>query len=79
MFNSLKLETKSPELLESLQNFFRSILELDEISAILAPKLLPMKNMVMPVLISSPEQLQNCIQAYAQTHWRQDSSRFTPL
>ena len=55
--NSLKLETKGTELLESLQYFFRSILELEEISAILAPKLLPMKNMVMPVLISSPEQL----------------------
>ena len=57
MFNSLKLETKSTELLKSLQNFFRSILELDEISAILTPKLLPMKNMIMPVLISDPEQL----------------------
>ena len=57
MLNSLKLETKNTELPESLQNFFRSILELDEISAILAPKLLPMKNMVMPVLISDPEQL----------------------
>ena len=57
MSNSLKLETKNTELLESLQNFLRSILELDEISAILAPKLLPMKNMVMPVLISDPEQL----------------------
>ena len=57
MSNSLKLETKNTELLESLQNFLRSILELDEISAILVPKLLPMKNMVMPVLISDPEQL----------------------
>ncbi len=57
MLNSLKLETKDTELLESLQNVFRSILELDEINAILAPKLLPMKNMVMPVLISDPEQL----------------------
>ena len=57
MFNSLKLETKAAELLKSLQNFLRSILELDEISAILVPKLLPMKNMVMPLLISDPEQV----------------------
>lgn len=57
MLNSLKLETKGKELLESLQNFFRSILALEEINAILAPKLLPMKNVVMPVLISDPEQL----------------------
>ncbi|MGD9159923.1 MAG: 4Fe-4S dicluster domain-containing protein [Desulfobacteraceae bacterium] len=58
MVNSFKLETKDTELLESLQNFFRSILEPDEISAILVPKLLPMKNMVMQVLISDPEQLE---------------------
>ncbi len=57
MLNSFKLETKDTELLKSLQSFLRSILELDEISAVLAPKLLPMKNMVMPVLISDPEQL----------------------
>ncbi len=57
MLNALKVDTKDTELLESLQSFFRSILELDEISAILVPKLLPMKNMVMPVLISDPEQL----------------------
>lgn len=55
--NSLKLETKDMELMESLRNFFRSILEVDEISAILAPKLLPVKNIVMPMLISDPEQL----------------------
>ncbi|MBN1277738.1 MAG: 4Fe-4S dicluster domain-containing protein [Deltaproteobacteria bacterium] len=59
MLNSYKLETKDKELLESLQIFFRSILELDEISAILVPKLLPMKNMVMPVLITDPAQLDN--------------------
>ena len=45
------------ELRESLQEFFRSILEIDEIHGILAPQLLPMKNMVMPVLISDPERL----------------------
>ena len=55
--NSLKLETKDTELMEALQKFFRSILEIDEISAILAPQLLPMKNMVMPALISDPERL----------------------
>jgi formate dehydrogenase subunit beta len=55
--NSFKLETKDMELRESLQEFFRSILEIDEIHGILAPQLLPMKNMVMPVLISDPERL----------------------
>ncbi len=57
MVNSLKLETKDTQLLDALQKFFRSILELGGVSAILTPKLLPMKNMVMPVLISDPEQL----------------------
>lgn len=45
------------ELRESLERFFRSILEIGEIHGILAPQLLPMKNMVMPVLISDPERL----------------------
>jgi formate dehydrogenase subunit beta len=58
MVKALKLETKDTELLESLQNFFRSILEIDEISAILVPQRLPMKNMVMPALISDPDRLE---------------------
>jgi formate dehydrogenase subunit beta len=55
--NSFKLETKDTEPPDALEGFFRSILEMDEIHGILAPQLLPMKNMVMPVLISDPERL----------------------
>ena len=55
--NSFKLETKDTELPDALEGFFRSILEMDEIHGILAPQLLPMKNMVMPVLISDPKRL----------------------
>ena len=57
MANTLKLETKDTEPLGALQNFFRSLLETEEIQAILVPQILPMKNMVMPVLISDPERL----------------------
>jgi len=57
MAKSLKLETKDRELLATLKNFFRSILKTDEIGAILVPQRLPMKNMVMPTLVSDPDHL----------------------
>ena len=57
MAKSLKLKTKDKELLASLKDFFRSILEMDEIEAILVPQRLPMKNMVMPTLVSDPDRL----------------------
>lgn len=57
MAKSLKLEIKEKELLGCLRGFFRHILEKEEINAILVPRLLPMKNMVMPVLISDPDLL----------------------
>jgi len=59
MAKSLKLETKDRELLETLEDFFRSILEQDDISAILVPQRLPMKNMVMPTLVSDPDCLKD--------------------
>jgi len=55
MAHTAKLDTKERGLLPSLEGFFKSILELDDISAMLIPRHLPMKNMVMPVLISDPE------------------------
>lgn len=41
----------------TLREFFRSILQLEDISAILVPQHLPMKNVVMPTLVTDPEQL----------------------
>jgi len=52
-----KLEVKEQDLLASLEDFFRSILQLDDVSAILVPQRLPMKNVVMPALITDPDQL----------------------
>ena len=57
MAKTVKLETKDQALLASLRTFFKSILETEEISALLIPQRLPMKNMVMPTLISDPERL----------------------
>jgi formate dehydrogenase (coenzyme F420) beta subunit len=42
----------------SLQSVFRSMLALDGIQALLVPQHLPMKPMVMPVLVSDPERLE---------------------
>ncbi|MBW1963582.1 MAG: 4Fe-4S dicluster domain-containing protein [Deltaproteobacteria bacterium] len=52
-----KINVKNGDLLETLQEFFRSILRLDNISAILVPQHLPMKNVVMPTLVTDPEHL----------------------
>ena len=52
-----KLEVKEQDLLAALEDFFRSLLELDDVSAILVPQRLPMKNVVMPALITDPDQL----------------------
>jgi len=52
-----KLEVKEQDLLASLEDFFRSVLQLDDVSAILVPQRLPMKNVVMPALITDPDQL----------------------
>jgi formate dehydrogenase subunit beta len=58
MAKTAKIKITDGNLLVSLQNFFRSILRLEDISAILVPQHLPMKNMVMPALVTDPEQLE---------------------
>jgi len=52
-----KIKVKDGDLLATLREFFRSILQLEDISAILVPQHLPMKNVVMPTLVTDPEQL----------------------
>jgi len=52
-----KIEVTNNDLLASLQEFLGSILQQEDISAILVPQHLPMKNVVMPVLVTDPEQL----------------------
>jgi len=52
-----KIDVKGKDILESLQSFFKKILELEDIRAILVPQHLPMKNMVMPTLVTDPDHL----------------------
>ena len=54
---SAKIDVKDQDLLSSLTDFFRSILQLEDVSAILVPQHLPMKNVVMPTLVTDPERL----------------------
>ena len=59
MAKTAKIKITDGNLLVSLRNFFRSILRLEDISAILVPQHLPMKNMVMPALVTDPEKLES--------------------
>ncbi len=52
-----KIEVTNNDISASLQDFLSSILQQEEISAILVPQRLPMKNVVMPTLVSDPERL----------------------
>jgi formate dehydrogenase subunit beta len=52
-----KINVKDGDLLTTLRDFFRSILQLEDISAILVPQRLPAKNVVMPTLVTDPKQL----------------------
>ena len=52
-----RIDVKEKDLLDALRGFFRDILEIDYIKAILVPQHLPMKNMVMPTLVTDPDQL----------------------
>jgi formate dehydrogenase subunit beta len=57
MAKTAQIDVKDQDLLGALRGFFKAILERDEISAILVPWRLPMKNTVMPTLITDPQQL----------------------
>lgn len=51
------INVKDQDLLGSLQGFCTAILAQDDIRAILVPQRHPMKSMVMPTLVTAPEQL----------------------
>jgi formate dehydrogenase subunit beta len=57
MTTTVKIDVDSQDLQGALQGFFRRILELEDIRAILVPQQLPMKQTIMPVLVSDPDQL----------------------
>jgi formate dehydrogenase subunit beta len=52
-----KIDVKEKDLLGALRGFFGDILATEYIEAILVPQHLPMKNMVMPTLVTDPDHL----------------------
>ena len=50
-----KLEVAEQDILGALRSFFQSILELEDIGAILVPRHLPVQSVVMPALIGDPK------------------------
>ncbi|MGD9079216.1 MAG: Coenzyme F420 hydrogenase/dehydrogenase, beta subunit C-terminal domain [Desulfobacterales bacterium] len=52
-----KIDVKDKDILGSLRGFFKNILETEEIQSLLVPQHLPMKNMVMPTLVTDPDHL----------------------
>ena len=59
MAKTARLNVENKDLLTALKDFCGKILDCDDIGAILAPWRLPMKNMVMPTLLTDPDQLKN--------------------
>jgi len=59
MATTVKLEVHNQDLLTTLRKFLLAVLQSEAINAILTPQQLPMKNVVMPALISDPEQLEH--------------------
>ncbi len=57
MSRTWKIETKGQSLLDALQGFFSRMLDETEIDALLVPQHLPMKNAIMPTLVSDSDRL----------------------
>ena len=57
MIKTAKIEVMDQDLLGALRELFKNILGQEDISAILAPWRLPAKRMIMPTLLTDPDQL----------------------
>jgi formate dehydrogenase (coenzyme F420) beta subunit len=58
MATTVKIEVKDNDIVASLQIFLKSVLEQPQIAAMLVSQHLPMKNVVMPTLVTDPEALE---------------------
>jgi formate dehydrogenase (coenzyme F420) beta subunit len=58
MATTVKIEVKDNDIVASLQVFLKSLLGQPQIDAMLVSQHLPMKNMVMPTLVTDPEALE---------------------
>jgi formate dehydrogenase subunit beta len=52
-----KIDVKDKDILGSLRGFFKDLLETGDIQSLLVPQHLPMKDMVMPTLVTDPSHL----------------------
>lgn len=52
-----KIEVKDQNPLNSLQGFFKTLLQEGEINGLLVPQHLPMRDVVMPTLVTDPEKI----------------------
>jgi formate dehydrogenase subunit beta len=57
MASTAKIQIEGQNLVSSLQGFFKTLLQAEEISALLVAQHLPMKNAVMPTLVTDPAKL----------------------
>ena len=57
MASTAKIQIEGQDLVTSLQGFFKTLLQAEEISALLVAQRLPMKNAVMPTLVTDPGKL----------------------
>ena len=57
MAETAKIEVKGQDLLTSLGGFFKALLRDGDLGAVLVPQHLPMKDTVMPTLVTDPEKL----------------------
>ena len=57
MAKTVQIKVQDQDILATLRDFAQAVLKQEEINAILAPWRLPMKNMVMPTLLTNPEQV----------------------
>jgi formate dehydrogenase subunit beta len=57
MASTAKIQIEGQDLVASLQSFFKKLLQDGEISALMVAQHLPMKNSVMPTLVTDPEKV----------------------
>lgn len=57
MAKTAKIEVKDGDILASIRGFLKKVLQTDEIAAMLVPQNLPMKQMIMPVLVTEADHL----------------------
>lgn len=55
MAKTVKIDIKDNDIQASLKGFFRSVLQAEGIGGLLVPQHLPMKNVVMPTLVTDPD------------------------